>query len=220
MFCERALELLAVAQHRHVDFPRVAKTHDERHVALQIDALAVDGVDDVAGHQTLFPLLPKVGIQFDDLRGVESLRARIEADDDEKPRQKIHKCARDKDDEFLPPGLPVQRALIVGVLVLTLHGAVAADGQKAQGILGIPLRLMQELRPHTDGKLVDTHTAGLGRQKMAKLVHGDEHAENQDCNKNINHGLSYQKVSSNAPARPRVRGGLLPEYPKAAADIP
>ena len=31
----------------------------------------------------------------------------------------------------------------------------------------------QELRPHADGKLVDTHTAGLGRQKMAKLMYSN-----------------------------------------------
>ena len=51
-------------------------------------------------------------------------------------------------------------------------------------------RLMEELRAHADGKFVDAHAAGLGRQKVAKLMHGDEHAENQDRNENINHGLS------------------------------
>ncbi len=49
---------------------------------------------------------------------------------------------------------------------------------------------MEKLRAHTDGELVDPHAADLGRQKMAQLVYGDEYAEYQDRNENINHGLS------------------------------
>ena len=75
-------------------------------------------------------------------------------------------------------------------LVLPLHGAKAADGQKPQGILRVALRLVEELRTHADGKFIDAHAAGLGRQKVAELVHGNEHAENQDRNENINHGHS------------------------------
>ena len=71
-------------------------------------------------------------------------------------------------------------ARVVGGLLLALHRAEAADGQQAQCVGRLPLRLFQDRRPHADGKLIDAHAAGLGRAEVAQLMQRDQHAENQD----------------------------------------
>ena len=76
--------------------------------------------------------------------------------------------------------LVIQGSGVVGVLLLPLHGAEAADGQQAQSIGGIAPWSFEQGGAHADGELVDPHAAGLGRQKVAQLVDGDEHAEYQD----------------------------------------
>ena len=45
--------------------------------------------------------------------------------------------------------------------------------------------LFPEHRPHADGKLVDLYAAELRRQEVTQLMHGDEHAENQDRRQDV-----------------------------------
>ena len=43
----------------------------------------------------------------------------------------------------------------------------------------------EDRRAHTDGKFVDLHPRQLGGDEMSKLVDGNEDAEHENRNKNI-----------------------------------
>ena len=74
------------------------------------------------------------------------------------------------DDDALPHLFAVEGTLVGAFLVLTLHGAVAAEGYQAQGIKGVPLLFPQQLGAHAYGKLVDLYTEQLGKGKVTQLV--------------------------------------------------
>ena len=74
---------------------------------------------------------------------------------------------------------PLERVVYKGA-------SVVADAIRAR-IEGIPVTGFQRLPKgkkfwsHTDSKFIDPNTAGLGRDKMAKLMYGDQDAKNKDC---------------------------------------
>ena len=115
----------------------------------------------------------------DDIAAVRAVRLH-DRQHDEESHEEIHQRTRGEDDELFPEALVAQRARVVGGLLLALHRAEAADGQQAQCVGRLPLRLFQDRRPHADGKLIDAHAAGLGRAEVAQLMQRDQHAENQD----------------------------------------
>ena len=87
---------------------------------------------------------------------------------------------------FFQPGCTVKLCgRVAGVLVLALHGAVAAYGQAAEGIQGLALLLFEYGRAHAYGELVDLDAQQLSRREMAELVDGDEHAEKDYCEDDI-----------------------------------
>ena len=100
-----------------------------------------------------------------------------------------------------------QGALIVRVVLLSLHGTEAADGQRPQGILGLPFFPAPDLRSHADGKFVDPDAAGLGRQKVAQLMDCNENAKDQDCRQDINdrHAKSPISIAQHTPPGRGIR---------------
>ena len=71
-------------------------------------------------------------------------------------------------------------ACSTGVVVLAEHLHIAAQRQNADAVFGFtPLHLgqLQASDVEADVKLLALHTAGLGHQKVAQLVHEDHEAQ-------------------------------------------
>ena len=173
-------ELLAVPADDQVEVAGLVAAQQQGHVAEGVDALPVDGQDAVA-HLKAGGGFQRAAVgEAVDHRDVDGLDPGVKHQNDDKAREEVHQGAGGKDQELAPEALVIQGSGVVGVLLLPFHGAEAADGQQAQSICGIAPGLFEQGGAHADGELVDPHAAGLGRQKVAQLVDGDEHAEYQD----------------------------------------
>ena len=157
----------------------------------KIDAVPVDRPDEVALLQPCFALVGAAVHESGDGRGRERFRLGEHQQDENEADEEVHRRARNEDNDALPRALARKRARIVHLLVLARHGAKAADRQAAQGVERLPLLLFPDGRAHADGELLHPHAAGLRREKVAQLVHGDEHAEHENCENDI-HASSFQ----------------------------
>ena len=158
------------------------------YVTVHIYPLSVNGQQGIAHLQAVLRLQRAALGKGGDGRVVESLCAAVQQQQDQKARQKIHDGAGGENQQLGPESLPVQGMGVVGVLVLALHGAETAAGDGSQGVECFALLLFPQGRPHADGKFVDGHAAGLGRQKVAQLMDGDQYAEDENGHKNIYDG--------------------------------
>ena len=138
--------------------------------------------------QPLLALIGAAGHEVLDLRVAEGVGAGIEQADDDKAQQEIHEGPGAEDDDALPGGLGGEGARVVRGLVLAGHGAVAPEGDQAQGVEGLALLLFPEGRAHAQGELIHPHAAGLGRQEVAALVDAHQQAEEQNCQDHIEKG--------------------------------
>src|SRR5699024_3196943 len=98
-----------------------------------------------------------------------------------------------------------------------LQGAVAADGQQPERVLGLLRLPVPHQGPHADGELVDPDAAELRRGEVAELVDGDQHAEDQDRRQDIQNGHGTTPVRKfirpPGPAPPAGRPGPPPGCP-------
>ena len=78
---------------------------------------------------------------------------------------------------FLIPEGIWQLVTVIGVCVLALHGAVAADGNAANGVQSLSPSPLHQGRAHEHGKFIDLHTGELGGHKVTQLVDEDQKAE-------------------------------------------
>ena len=85
--------------------------------------------------------------------------------------------------------------------VLTLHGAVAADGQKPQGILRFAAGEREKLWPHADGEFVDAHMAQLRCEKVAELVDENDEPEEQYADNGEQDALHHRAHLALSPQR-------------------
>ena len=143
-------------------------------------SLAVHGVEAVAELKALLVEDALIHEAVDRHIGNGLDRESTQDRNDQQARDKIHEGAGHQNDQPLPPGRIVEGSGVVALLVLALHGAVAADWQQAQRIEGLPSLRLQELRAHVDGVFVHLHARELGRDEMAELMDGDQEAENQN----------------------------------------
>ena len=155
------------------------------YVEIHRHPVSVDGQDPVAGlqHAGGGAALGQSG----DGGGNIGAGAGIEQDHDEKSRHQVHKRARCQDDQLLPQGLGgkgpgIGRAVVP---VLPLHGAVAADGQGAEGVFRLPLLPGPNGRAHADGELIDLDVQLFRRNKMSPLVDRDEQPKEKDSENDI-----------------------------------
>ena len=124
--------LLPAAVHHQVECASLIQAKQ------QVHALPIDGHQPVPGLQAVGALQRTTLGKAGDHRLIEPLRRRIQAEDDNKPRQKIHGRAGGKNDQLFPKALAVQRRRIVRVLLFPLHGTETAHRKSPQRILGIP----------------------------------------------------------------------------------
>ena len=142
--------------------------------------MPVDAVKPVA---LLKPLGALVGTALDKARQhrhAEGLRVGVEARDDDKAQHEVHERARGEYYHALPRGLIRKCARVFRLLVLSGHGAEAAEWDAAQRIGRLALLLLEYGGAHADRELLDPHSAGFRRGEVAKLVDNDEHAEDKD----------------------------------------
>ena len=116
-------------------------------------------------------------------------------------KQDIHDAARRNHDHALPNGTVAKRAGIVAFFVLTLHDAVAADGQKPQGILCFAAGEREKLWPHADGEFVDAHVAQLRCEKVAELVDENDEPEEQYADNGEQDALHHRAHLALSPQR-------------------
>ena len=86
--------------------------------------------------------------------------------------------------------------------VLALHGAVAADGDAADGVQSLAHLLFPDGGTHKHGKFVDLNAGELGGSKMPQLMDENQDAE-QENRKNIT------LIRTNASQLSRVRPNRL-----------
>ncbi|MPN20681.1 hypothetical protein SDC9_168060 [bioreactor metagenome] len=122
---------------------------------------------------------------------VKRLGPGVENQQNQKARQEIGKGPRHKNEKLLPIPLAADGPGIIRILVLSLHGAVAAHGEDAEGILRLSPLSFKEGRTHADGKLVNLHAAGLGGQKVSQLVERDKHAKHENRRENVDNCHKY-----------------------------
>ena len=196
----------------------------QRHIAVEIHPLTVDLIEDVPGLDGLAVPGLELRRRAGGRRDQKPRRAAVHRQDNEKPRQKVHKGSGCEDHQLLEKALAAQGPLVRGGLVLPLHGAEAADGQQAQGVLGLPRVPVPDQGAHADGELVDPHAAELCRGEVAELVDGDQHAEDQDGRQDIHNGHGKAPVKRNTvtpgPAPPVGPHGPPPGCPPETDPAP
>ena len=99
---------------------------------------------------------------------------------------KIHGGTGYKNDESLPPRGIGKSPGVFAVPVLSLHGAVTAYGNAADGIQCFSSLFLPERGPHKQGKLIYLNAEGLCRGKMSQLMDKNQEAE-KDNRKNNAH---------------------------------
>ncbi|CAN4043729.1 Molybdenum transport system permease protein modB, partial [Dysosmobacter welbionis] len=205
------LHLLAVPQDHQIHGLALVQAHQQGHVTVQVHPLPIDGIKNISGLDSLAVPLLKLRRGPGGRRDQKSLGTAIHRQNDEEPRQEIHKGAGGKNHHLFPEALTAQRPLVARVLILPLHSAEAADGQQPEGILGLLRLLVPDQRPHADGKLVDPHAAELGGQEVAQLVDGDQYAENQNGRQDIHNGHAKTPVKklASSPVQHRLPRRLV-----------
>ena len=159
--------------------PRPAQV--EGYIAVHQDGVAVHGQDAV-------PLLEAAVLGAVALDGAaiggdpKARRSGVQNQHDEQAGEKVHKGPRHQDNGLLPSGGVAEGPGVVGgrLLVLPLHGAVAAHGKEAKTVKGISFLFLQQGGSHADGELVDLNAEEFGRGKVAELVDGNEQAEHDE----------------------------------------
>ena len=198
--CIRQAHLFAAAQHHDVRRAALAAVEQHRDVARRVDALAADGIEAVARLQLPRKHAGRVDGR-DGARGDGLIDGRHIDRHDKQARHEIHKRTGHQNEEALPDLRAAEGARIVAVAVLTLHGAIAADGDAAQRIQCLALLLFPDRRTHKQGEFIDLHTGQLRRQEMAELMHEHEQAEQEDRYQNINNGQAHHLIQESAAAR-------------------
>ena len=178
-------DLFPISQDHQVGIVRVVAAVQQIEVHALIDAPAADGIELVAHLNTLLGE-GAAWLDLGDLCGLHRVAGEaVEQGHHEKAGQQIHERARAEDNQALPPLGVDKGAGILALAVLPLHGAVAANGDQAEGILGLLPLPAEESRTHVDGKLVDPHAGELCGQEVAQLMNENQKAENQNGQDNI-----------------------------------
>ena len=99
----------------------------------------------------------------------------------EKAQDDVEDAAGGHHQKAFPHRLVAKGPGVAAVLVLALHGAVAANGQQAQAVLGLPFLKANQFWPHAQGKLVDPDARGLCQQEMSQLVKENDKAKKQNA---------------------------------------
>ena len=172
------LDGLPVPAELQVKFPRCVAGKQHGNIGVDIDPLAVDLIEFIPGLQAVLGFQGAAVVEIRDHRRRKAVGRAEQDEHDEKARQEIHKRPGGENNEP-PPGLgPGEGPGIVTVLVLPLHGTVAADGDQTQRVGCLPPGALQQGWAHADGKLIDLHPQELGRHKMPQLMDEDQKAEN------------------------------------------
>ena len=170
--------------------------------AVIADGRAVDFDEDVADLQRTFGGgrvridMGDAGLVFCDDEVAQQQGAEHEG------QQKVH-CRACGDGEQALPHRLVVHGVGGGILLVFAHeGAVAAQGDQAQGIGDALAPETHELRTEAHGKLHDADAAQAPHQIVAKFMYGDDEAEHDDGDQDIeNFGHQYLRINSLAHAR-------------------
>ena len=133
------------------------------------------------------------------------------------PLMKTFKEDFGMDEELAEKALIAEGAGIIGLPLLTLDGAKAADGQQAKRIGRFLSLLVPDQRAHADRKLMHGDTTELGGDKMTEFMHSDQNAEHENGRDDID--TQSQILLTCGSGRLHGRAGLLPVYPGVRDDI-
>ena len=113
-------------------------------------------------------------------RDPEPLDRCVEDQNDQQTDEKIHRCSPGQDHKLLPDRRVAKGPGVGGLLILSLHGTVAADRQGPYAVKCFSFSLFQERRSHADGEFVDLDPKQLCRSEMAELMDRDEQPKHKD----------------------------------------
>ena len=123
--------------HQIVDFAGV-QLQQHGKIRLDVDFFAVQFHDAVANPQAILPVDGAEGFKAADHRRDFLLHGKINHNHQQHAHQEIHGGTRHQNDQLFPPCRFVKGTGIVAAAVLTLHGAVAANGNQADGVQRFP----------------------------------------------------------------------------------
>ena len=171
----------------HLRARRAAQSFGHLGPAQPDGPLPVDPHDPVARQQPLGTFIGKAfHKRVDDRDHKEGILGQEQRQQD-KAGEEVHKGSRHQNDELSPGRLIGKCPGVVGGVVLPLHGAEAAHGDGAQGILRLPFLRGEQQRPHADGKFVHPHPQQLGGDEVSELMQGDEDTKHENGDDDIEH---------------------------------
>ena len=183
----RPLQAYAVPLNDQIHDAVLVTAKEQVQITLGIDPFAVDPDDPVARQQPLGTFIGKAfHKRVDDRDHKEGILGQEQRQQD-KAGEEVHKGSRHQNDELSPGRLIGKCPGVVGGVVLPLHGAEAAHGDGAQGILRLPFLRGEQQRPHADGKFVHPHPQQLGGDEVSELMQGDEDTKHENGDDDIEH---------------------------------
>ena len=214
-------DLFSISAHHDVVGLAVAPVQEGGDVAVEQDGAAVDGDDLVTGLEHGLPLAGEAVHEAAEGGGDVAGGGSEEGEDEEHPGQEVGGGTGDQNQEFFPPGGVAEGPWVVALPVLPFHGAEPADGEQAEGVFGLLPLPVPQLRPHADGELQHLHAGGFGHQEVTQLVDGNEEAEDDDGDDDIDefghdtsHSFTYgSKRTPPLPGRRGRRSKSVPGYP-------
>ena len=145
--------------------------------------MVVDGADAVALPEPL-RLTGGVVPELGDGGSADEVRRPQHDSHDDETRQQVHRGAGQDDDGPLPGRFAAEGSVDLTVSVLPFHGDIAADGQGAEGVLGLGFLFFPKDRTHAEGELIDTDLEQFRGQEVSPFVGGDQQSEEQDGRQN------------------------------------
>ena len=169
--------LFAVAfHHQIVNIARIQR-QDQGHIRLDIDLLAVHFQEPVTHLQAALAIDGTALFKLADDRRDKSLGRQKHDYHDQDANNEIHGGTGHQNNQPFPPGRFLEGPGVIRILVLALHGAVAADGNTADGIKGLAVLLFEDCRAHKHGEFIDLNTGELRRNEMTQFVDKNKKAE-------------------------------------------
>ena len=116
-------------------------------------------------------------------KGFHLVMHHVKAGHEQEREQEVRYRTRQTNENALPAGMGVEFSRVTGGLFtrrFSRHFDVAAKGQKAEPVIGVPVAETEKTFAETHGEDFDPHAAQLGDGEVAELVHQDHDAEHNE----------------------------------------
>ena len=170
-------EFFSAPQNHHIMIHGPVQFKNQRNITVDINLFPVNLQNLVPDLQATFVVEDTAIGKFIDHRRNHLITGQIQDRKNQNTHNKVHGSTGNQNDQPFPPGCFVKSTGVIAVTVLPFHGAVAADGDTAQGIQCLTDLFFEDSRTHKHGEFIDLYTGKLGCNKMPKLMNKDQDAE-------------------------------------------